>query len=440
MMRAPSSDATFGELLPQNPEGTEAVVSVSNFTQRIRRLLEETIPSVWVEGEISGFNAYASGHWYFKLKDEAAQISCVMFKGKNQRLGWQPREGMAVELRGVTTFYAQGGTCQITVEHLREAGVGKLFEAFARLKARLESEGLFDEARKRPLPAHPRGIGLITSLAAAALRDVLTTLKRRSPATPIIIYPTLVQGEGAAVQIARAITVAGLRAECDVLILCRGGGSIEDLWSFNEEVVAQAIAACPIPIIAGIGHERDFTIADFVADQRAATPTAAAELVSPNREELLQHLNALARRLNSYWLRRSEQEYQRLDVARQQLNFAIRTTLDRQRARLGLMGQRLIHPGERLSIQSNALSAFRQRMTRAGAALIERRGLTLQRLQAGLLHLNPEAVLARGFSIVRNSAGVIVRDSGDVTVGEAVGLTFATGHAAAQITKRSSDQ
>lgn len=440
MTRPPSSDATFEELLPQNPERIEAVVSVSNFTHRIRRVLEETIPSLWVEGEISGFNAYASGHWYFKLKDEAAQISCVMFKGKNQRLGWLPREGMAVELRGVTTFYPQGGSCQITVEHLREAGIGKLFEAFARLKTRLEREGLFDEARKRALPAHPRRIGIITSLAAAALRDVLTTLKRRSPATPIIIYPTPVQGEGSAAQIAHAITVAGLRSECDVLILCRGGGSIEDLWSFNEEVVAQAIAACPIPLIAGIGHERDFTIADFVADQRAATPTAAAELVSPNREELLLHLTALTRRLNSYWLRRSEQELQRLDVARQKLYFAIRTRLDREHARLGLMGQRLIHPGERLTVQSNTLNALRQRMFRAGKALLERRGLTLQRLQAGLLHLNPEAVLARGFSIVRNSAGVIVRDSGDVTVGEEVALAFATGHAAAHIIKRSNDR
>lgn len=440
MMRTSSSDATFEELLPQNPEGVEAVVSVSNFTHRIRRVLEETIPPLWVEGEISGFNAYASGHWYFKLKDEAAQISCVMFKGKNQRLGWLPREGMAVELRGITTFYPQGGSCQITVEHLREAGVGKLFEAFARLKARLEREGLFDEARKRTLPTHPRRIGVITSLAAAALRDVLTTLKRRSPATPIIIYPTPVQGEGSAAQIARAIAVAGLRSECDVLILCRGGGSIEDLWSFNEEVVAQAIAACPIPLIAGIGHERDFTIADFVADQRAATPTAAAELVSPNRDELLLHLNAIARRLNHYWLRRSEQEYQRLDIAGQKLHFAIRTTLDRQRARLGLMGQRLIHPGERLTVQSNALQSLKQRMSRAGKALLERRGLTLQRLQAGLLHLNPEAVLTRGFSIVRNSAGVIVRDSADVAMGEAVDLAFATGHAAARITKRSYDE
>ena len=438
-MKPPSkSDATFEGILPQSPDGMETILTVSSFASRIQRALEEGLPTVWIQGEISNFTEASSGHWYFNLKDASAQIRCVMFRSRNQRLDWHPRNGLAIELKGPTTFYPPNGSCQITVESMRQAGVGKLFEAFTRLKEKLAAEGLFDDVLKRPLPAHPASIGIITSLAAAALRDVLTTLKRRSPATRIILYPTPVQGDGAAAQIARAIETAGQRAECDVLILCRGGGSIEDLWAFNEEIVARALAACPIPVIAGIGHETDFTIADFVADRRAATPTAAAELVSPDRLGLLRQLAVLGQRLGTLLQRRIEREGMRLDLVLRRLQSTSRHTLQREELGLGRLRQRLVHPGERLRQQKLGLEASRQRLSREGKQHFERQRQTLQRLEAGLTHLNPQAVLSRGFSIVRNPAGAIIRDSHEIATGQAIEIAFARGHAQARVTKTES--
>jgi len=416
----------------------EMILTVSSFASRIQRALEEALPAVWIQGEISNFTEATSGHWYFNLKDANAQIRCVMFRSRNQRLDWHPRNGMAIELKGPTTFYPPNGSCQITVESMRQAGIGKLFEAFTRLKEKLAAEGLFDDALKQPLPTHPVTIGIITSPAAAALRDVLTTLKRRSPATQIILYPTPVQGEGAAAQIARAIETAGQRAECDVLILCRGGGSIEDLWAFNEEIVARALTACPIPVIAGIGHETDFTIADFVADRRAPTPTAAAELVSPDRQGLLRQLAALGQRLGTLLQRRVEREGMRLDLVLLRLQSTSRHTLQREELKLGRLRQRLVHPGERLRQQKLGLEGLRQRLSRAGKQNFERQRQTLQRLEAGLIHLNPQAVLSRGFSIVRSQAGTIIRDSHEIATGQAIEIAFAQGNAQAQVTQTES--
>ncbi|MDE1942535.1 MAG: exodeoxyribonuclease VII large subunit [Betaproteobacteria bacterium] len=411
------------------------VISVSSYAMRIQRVLESHLPQVWIQGEISNFTEAASGHWYFNLKDAQAQLRCVMFRSRNQRLDWRPANGLAVELKGPATFYAPGGSCQVTVEFMRRAGQGALFEAFTKLKEKLAAEGLFDPARKRPLPAHPRTIGIVTSTAAAALRDVLTTLQRRAPATPIILYPTPVQGDTAAGQIAQAIATAGRRAECDVLILCRGGGSIEDLWAFNEEVVARAIAACPIPVISGVGHETDFTIADFVADQRAPTPTAAAELVSPDRQGMLRHLGMLAQRLRAVATRQVERDTIRLDHLVLRLTQATSRILERRKLTLDGLQRRLVHPGQRLQQQQESLKGQSQRLGRAMAALLERRHLTLQRLAAGFTHLNPEAVLARGFSIVRNPKGNIVRASTEIAPGDTVALTFASGTAQAQVTE-----
>src|SRR5574340_462515 len=269
------------------------VISVSELNRSARQILEQRLPLLWVAGEISNFTQAASGHWYFSLKDDKAQVRCAMFRMKSQYLDWLPENGMQVEVRAQPTLYEPRGEYQLAVENMRRAGLGALYEAFEKLKGRLEKEGLFAAARKKALPAFPRRIGIITSPAAAALRDVLTTLRRRMPNIPVLIYPVPVQGEGAAQKIAAAIQLAGQRRECDVLILCRGGGSIEDLWAFNEEVVARAIAACEIPVICGVGHETDFTIADFAADRRAPTPTAAAELATPHRADLLQRLAVL---------------------------------------------------------------------------------------------------------------------------------------------------
>jgi exodeoxyribonuclease VII large subunit len=247
------------------------VIGVAELNRLAKELIERQLPLMWVAGEISNFMRAASGHCYFSLKDAQAQVRCVMFRHKAQLHDWKPENGMQIEVRATPSFYEARGEFQLNVEAMRRAGLGALYAAFEQLKARLSAEGLFAEERKQVLPRFPRAIGIVTSPHAAALRDVLTTLKRRMPAIPVIIYPTPVQGEGAAAKIAAALATADARAECDVLILCRGGGSIEDLWAFNEDVVARAIDACNLPVICGVGHETDFTIADFVADVRASS-------------------------------------------------------------------------------------------------------------------------------------------------------------------------
>jgi exodeoxyribonuclease VII large subunit len=340
---------------------------------------------------------------------------------------------MQVEVRAVVTMYEARGEFQLGVETMRRAGLGALYEAFARLKQKLEVEGLFDIERKRELPAFPRQVGIITSLAAAALRDVLTTLKRRNPRVPVIIYPSPVQGEGAAQQLAAALTIANQRAECDVLILCRGGGSIEDLWAFNEEVVARAIAASRIPVINGVGHETDFTIVDFVADARAPTPTAAASLAVADRVELAAALANLARHLRSGFGRITQARAQRVDQA----------------------ALRLRHPGARVADQMRELDQLRRRLARALPRLPELRasvqrvfsGLQLAtrnrlrvseaalgHLAANLVHLDPDAVLTRGYSLVRDATGALVRDGAKLGRGDAVTIAFAQGWAQADVT------
>src|SRR5262245_59951081 len=263
------------------------ILSVTELLRSVRDTLERRFPLAWVRGELSNLSRAPSGHCYFTLKVGTAQVDCVMFRSRAATLDWEPREGMQVEVRALPTLYEPRGRFQLTVEGMRRAGLGPLYERFLRLKEKLGAEGLFDERLKRELPPFPRAIGVITSLAAAALRDVLTTLARRNPAIEVIVYPVPVQGDGAAERIATMLKRAARRAECDVLLLVRGGGSIEDLWPFNEEAVARAIRACPIPVVAGVGHETDFTIADFAADRRAPTPTAAAELASDSRARLL---------------------------------------------------------------------------------------------------------------------------------------------------------
>ena len=391
------------------------VLTVTELNRLARDILERSFPLFWVSGEISNLTRAASGHWYFSLKDAGAQVRCVMFRGRNSYLGWIPKEGDKVEARALVTLYEARGEFQLTIEFLQRAGLGVLFEAYEQLKAKLQAEGLFDNERKQAIPVHPRKIGIVTSADAAALHDVLTTLKRRMPTIPVIIYPTPVQGKGVALQIAAAINTAAARAECDVLIICRGGGSIEDLWQFNEEVVARAIAACSIPTISGVGHETDFTIADFAADRRAPTPTAAAEMVTPDRAALLQTLY------------RAHQDMKR------QLTYL----LSRRMQQLDFLARRLLSPAQQLSHKINHLQHLRLRLDTAMQSGLLKQRRQLANLGQNLGHLNPQAVLQRGYALVHIETGVgageLVYSSGQLTSGQKVRLTLGTGDATANI-------
>lgn len=422
------SDAIFATQPP--------VLSVTELNRSIRELLEASIPLLWVGGEISNLTRAASGHWYFSLKDKTAQVRCVMFRNRNAYLDWQPKEGDHVEARALVSLYEARGEFQLTIESLRQAGMGSLFEAFEKLKAKLQSEGLFDPDKKRALPAHPKQIGIVTSPDAAALRDVLTTLKRRMPSIPAVLYPTPVQGKGAAALIASAIRQASNRAECDVLIVCRGGGSMEDLWSFNEELVARAIADCPMPVVSGVGHETDFTIADFVADVRAPTPTAAAELVSPDRQVQVQQLAQLRARLMRQMDYKLSDQMQKLDyLARRLIHPG-----DKIRQR----GEELLHLQARLSAAiersldhaRTRFSLLPSRLQRAANQLLEQRRTLLQGMAQNLEHLNPKNVLERGYSLVQTADGKVVRSSRQIKPGDTLALTFAEGGADAVVAPR----
>ena len=392
------------------------VLSVSELLRSVREVLERRFPLAWIGGEISNFRPAASGHWYFTLKDETAQVDCVMFRGRAAALDWEPAEGMRVEARALVSLYEPRGRFQLNVESMRRAGLGPLYERFLRLKAQLEAEGLFDPKAKRPIPEHPKQIGILTSLQAAALRDVLTTLRRRNPSIPVVVYPVPVQGEGAAAKIAQMLAVANSRGECDVLLLVRGGGSIEDLWQFNEEAVARAIRASKIPVVVGVGHETDVTIADFAADWRAPTPTAAAEMVSPSRDELLARLGELAQRATREALRRIEYAMQTVDA----------------------LARRLVHPRERLRTSRQLLIQLAARLASATARRVDYFSAQVERFKASLVSLNPSAVLERGYSLTRDAQGVVVRDASRVAEGERLTTTLARGWIESEVRKKGS--
>ena len=450
------------DLLDHDPEPSSSlpVLTVSELNRMARRALEAQLPLLWVEGEVSNFIRAASGHWYFSLKDASAQVRCVMFRGRNQFSGFTPANGDHVEIRALPSLYEARGEFQLGAESIRRAGAGRLYEAFLKLKAKLEAEGLFDPLGKRALPRFPRCIGIVTSPQAAALHDILTALARRMPGLPVILYPTPVQGTGAGAQIAAAIRTAGTRAECDVLLVCRGGGSLEDLWAFNDEAVVRAIAASPMPVVSGVGHETDFTLADFAADLRAPTPTAAAELVSPVREELLLQLGRLARQLHHHLARKQQNETQRLDylsrrlvhpaeqLRRQQLELgqwtqrlhnATRSRLTRERLQLTQLGQRLVTPLHLVQREQQKLDALSARAQRAVQSGLVQRQLNLARFDSSLGHLSPEGVLARGYSIVQMENGKIVQDAALLKAGDSIGIRLHRGQARATIKSTSHD-
>jgi len=433
--------------------GEREVLTVAALNRAVAASLARSFPLLRVRGEIANFTRAASGHWYFVLKDEAAQVRCVMFRGRNALASFAPREGDAVEVLAQVALYEARGEFQLTLEAIERAGGGRLFEQFVRLKSRLAAEGLFDEARKRPLPRLPRAVGVVTSLQAAALHDVLTALARRAPYLHVVVYPVPVQGAGAGEQIAAMLARAAARREVEVLLLVRGGGSIEDLWAFNEEVVARAIGACPLPVVVGVGHESDFTIADFVADLRAPTPTAAAELVAPEAAALVARIADAQARLRRVAQRKVERAGQRLDYARRSLaapsplrGLAARVAELRSRLAAGAAG-RLHSEQRRLAAAGQALAHRRPGMVPAAArvqALSAALGAALRarlaelrhrrdRAAAALDHLDPLAVLARGYAVALDGDGRAVTDAATLVPGDALRLLLARGAARTRV-------
>ncbi len=443
-----------GQLPVDLTPGSQPVLPVSLLVSSARLLLERHLGLIWVAGEISNFSRASSGHCYFNLKDAQAQVRCVFFRNKAQFVDFGLGNGLAVELRATASIYEARGEFQLNVETMRRAGRGVLYERFARLKARLEAAGWFSAARKRSLPRFPRAVGIVTSTGAAALRDLLTTLHRRWPPLRVIVYPAPVQGDGAAAGIAEAIRTANLRQEVDVLIVARGGGSIEDLWAFNEELVARAVYESALPVVAGIGHETDFTICDFVADARAPTPTAAATLVVPDRRAVWGHVDSVGARWQRAQQRTLETRIQRVDgLARRLVHPAVR--LARQAcdaqvlaARLGrAMRHRLVIASGRTSAaahrfawqskqplpQAARLALASDALRRAARAHAGRAATRIAALGQNLVHLNPQAVLERGYAIATRADGTIVQDAGALAVGDTLALAFARGRAEATV-------
>lgn len=416
----------------------------------MRQLMERSYPEIWIEGELSSLSKPASGHLYFSLKDENAQLRCAMFRSRAGLSRYTPKSGDLVKVRAKISVYTARGDLQCIVQHIEDAGAGVLHRRFEELKAKLNQEGLFDAHTKHTVPKHPRRIGLITSPSGAAIRDVLSTLQRRNPSTPVTIYPAVVQGDGAASSIISALNEAQQHAQCDVLILTRGGGSAEDLWCFNDEALARAIHACAIPTINAVGHEVDVTIADFVADMRAPTPTAAAELLSPDRDQLLSDLASTGRRLEQSMQRQQQQLGQTVDLwfgrlkhPRERL-LRQKDVLNRQGAQLMKLavGQRTARqsawqqtlarllrrsPEQLIDAHSKQVSALSQRLKRAEQSTQQQRRAHFSHLGEQLNIVSPLATLERGFAIARDNKQRIVRDSASLQLGDALAVQLKRG-------------
>jgi exodeoxyribonuclease VII large subunit len=442
--------------------GGRDIYSVGRLNREARMLLESGLGTVWVQAEVSNFSRPGSGHWYFSLKDRDAQLRCAMFRQRNVLARFTPREGQLVLARGRVSLYEPRGDYQLLVEYLEDAGAGALQRAFEELRARLGAEGLFATERKRPLPAAPARIGVITSPTGAAIRDILHVLAQRFPAAAVLIYPVPVQGAAAAPAIAAALDLASARAECDVLILARGGGSLEDLWAFNDERVARALARCSLPVVAGIGHETDVTIADFVADLRAPTPTAAAQLAVPDRRVWQQRLAQLALRFRTAMRRqlldeaaqlrsrrerlqrahpgaRLAQHAQRLDELDLRLRRAVDATLRAAAARLQALSGRLNAraPAATLRELQLRMQNSARRLHVAWARALTAANSRLDLVARALSAVSPLATLDRGFAILaRASDGALIRRAADASPGEQIEARLADGTLSAQVTGR----
>ncbi len=431
----------------------EPVYTVTQLNREARLLLENGFPALWVDGEISNLARPASGHLYFSLKDEHSQVRCAMFRGAGRSLRFRPDNGQQVLVRARVSLYEARGDYQLIVEHMEPAGDGALLRRLEELKKRLAAEGLFDAGIKKPLPALPRRVGVITSLSGAAVRDILHVLRRRFPAIPVVIYPVQVQGEAARHEIAAALHCADARRECDVLILARGGGSLEDLWAFNEEVVARAIRACAIPVVSGVGHEIDFTIADLAADVRAPTPSGAAELVVPDQREWRSRLAglermaavALHRRLDRARGRAAETERRLLRTHPEVILRQRSQRLDELIARLGAGTQRLVRarsqhashalarlrgaaPRESLRRRTEGLTQLRRRLAAAAGSSLSGVGARLAVAAASLQAVSPLRTLERGYAVISDTqTGKVVRRGSDLVVGQCVRARLADG-------------
>jgi len=427
---------------------------VSELNRRVRLTLDHEFPLLWVTGEVSNLTRAASGHLYFSLKDETAQARCVMFRSRAQGIPWRLENGQQVEVRALVTLYEARGDFQLAVEGMRRAGLGRLFEAFARLKERLELEGMFSADRKKLRPRLPRALGIVSSPQAAALQDVIAAIARRAPHLPLFLYPTPVQGEGASASIAEAIRIAGVRREADILLVVRGGGSIEDLWSFNEEIVARALADCPLPTISGIGHESDVTIADLAADLRAATPTAAAELATQGWQDAAAEVGELHRalvRATEHRLTNAQQALDRLSAhlvhPATRLNMAsesLKLIASRLKASMAKLNAstttRLHNSAMELSRKAPRIDARAARVVLLWQRLVANfdrqqtaRSSSVARIADALGHLNPEAILARGYAVVRDEKGEVVFDPGKLNIGQTINLRLAAGEVDANV-------
>lgn len=422
-------------------------------------LLEHGMPTVWIEGEISNFSRPASGHWYFTLKDRDSQVRCAMFRGRNALLRFAPADGQRVIARARVTLFEPRGEYQLQVEHLEDSGVGALRREYERLKARLEAEGLFDTSKKRPLPTVPGCIGVVTSPTGAAIRDILNILGRRFPAARVVIYPTAVQGRDAVPQLLEALSLAASRNECDVLIVARGGGSIEDLWAFNDESIARLIRTMPMPVVTGIGHEVDFTIADFVADLRAPTPSGAAELVVPDgatwrmgfarlSQRLLQALRRQLRNDSDYLVamrrrlalahpgQRLRQNAQRLDELEQRLGSRVQLLLADRRHRLQTLTTRLARTSPKAEVQrlTHRHALLDERLRRALPQRLDALRQTLATLARTLDAVSPLATLDRGFALVTRVAdGALLRNASAANEGDLIDARLAHGTLRARV-------
>ena len=417
------------------------ILSVSQLNRSVRHLLETQLPMLWVEGEISNFARPASGHWYLTLKDDQAQVRCAMFRNANQRVNFQPANGTQVLVRCRAGLYEGRGEYQLVVEHMEEAGFGALQRKFEQLKQQLTHEGLFDNQHKQPMPESLLHIGVITSATGAAIKDILSVLNRRFPAIQVTVFPTAVQGEQAAGQIVDALNLANQHGQCDALIVGRGGGSLEDLWSFNEESVARAIFASDIPVVSAVGHEVDFTIADFVADLRAPTPSAAAELLSPDGEEMLNQFEGLELLLAEAAMRKIRQLEQRTDYLQKRLQHpgrklqeqaqhldhldirlrrAMAGKLQQQRLQGQSLQDRLLRqsPSDTIALHKQAVATSVKQMIRA----VSQQLVTKQNQTAQAMHLldtvSPLKTLGRGYSIIRDKQNAVVRSVTEVQAGD----------------------
>ncbi|HEY9043111.1 MAG TPA: exodeoxyribonuclease VII large subunit [Rheinheimera sp.] len=440
----------------QNPD----IYTVSRLNSEVRLTLELQFQTLWLQGEVSNFVAAASGHWYFSLKDSAAQVKCAMFKMANRSSTFRPQNGQQVLIRARISVYEPRGEYQLLAEFIESAGAGLLKQQFEQLKAKLQAEGLFDPAIKKSLPAQVQRVGVITSPTGAAVRDIVTVLKRRAPGIEVIIYPSQVQGDSAAAQLRNMLSTAIRRKEVDVLIIGRGGGSLEDLWCFNDEQLCRAVAACPIPIVSAVGHEIDFALTDFVADVRAPTPSAAAELVSPDQSHLLERISRLrsaliqAQRarmqqvapklinLNQRLIalhpkRRLEQQQQRLDELQLRLTASIkRNVLSAQQQQQYLdKSLRQLSPVKMLTQQKQHINQLEQRVKQAQQQQLKQHKQRLAQLGSQLNTVSPLATLARGYSITFDEKQQVVTNSSQLKAGDKVAIKLAEGRFDAQVTK-----